>query len=76
MSRGASIRLGKAQRAALSLCAGSPQRYSPGNPMMRSLAHHGLVESAPHISARTGNPTLDRLFSATAKGRAWLEGAV
>jgi hypothetical protein len=69
------IRLGKAQRKALSFCAESPQRYSPGNPMMRSLAHHGLVDSAPHISAWSGKPTCDRLFSATAKGRAWLEGS-
>jgi hypothetical protein len=67
------IRLGKAQRKALRECAESPQRYSPGNPMMRSLAHHGLVESKPHISAWTGKPTCDRLWTATPEGKAMLE---
>lgn len=66
------VRLGRAQVKALRDCAESPQRYSPGNPMMRSLAHHGFVESAPHISAWTGKPTLDRLFTATDAGRRYL----
>ena len=68
-------RLGRAQLKALRECAESPQRYSPGNPMMRSLARHGLVESEQHISAWTGKQTTDRLWSATAEGRRRIEAA-
>ncbi|HVM38329.1 MAG TPA: hypothetical protein VM265_08085 [Sphingomicrobium sp.] len=69
------IRLGRFQLQELRLCAGEPQRRSAGNPTMRSLAGYGFVESRQHVSARTGMPTVDRLFTATDAGRRYLAAA-
>lgn len=71
--KGREVRLGSNQREQLQLCSAEPQRRSPGNPTMRALAGYGFVTDRPHISARTGRPTLDPLFTATAEGRRYLE---
>lgn len=49
-------------------------RACPGNAVFRRLAEHGFVESEPNFSTRTGKPTIDRLFSATPSGRAYVAG--
>lgn len=67
------VRLGSIQREKLEACAKAPQRCGPANPSFRRLLEERFVTSEQHFSARSGRPTLDRLYTITALGRVYLK---
>ena len=67
------VRLGSVQRQRLEdAAAAGGARCGPANPSYRRLLAEGFVTSEQHISARTGEPTLDRLYRITEDGRRYL----
>ena len=69
---GREVRLGSVQRGRLEDCAREPQRAGPASPPFRRLVDEGFVTVAQHYSARTGHPTLDRVYTITDAGRSYL----
>jgi hypothetical protein len=71
-ANGREVRLGSVQRVALEEAAREPRRAGPGSPIFRRLTELGFVTSAQHVSARTGRPTNDRLYSISELGKLYL----
>lgn len=69
---GKEVRLGTVQRRRLLDCERAPARCGPRNPSFVRLVALGFVTMAPHRSARTGQPTIDRLYTITDEGRRYL----
>lgn len=69
---GREVRLGSVQRKHLQSCVDAPQRGGVGSPPFKRLMAEGFVTSTQHVSARTGRPTLDRLYTITDAGRRYL----
>ncbi|MES2042568.1 MAG: hypothetical protein V4475_01765 [Pseudomonadota bacterium] len=69
---GPEVRLGSVQRGRLESCLNRPARCGPRNPSFVRLLEEGFVTSEQHVSARTGRPTTDRLYTITEEGRRYL----